>query len=170
MNLSKTRKIFITLTCILIAVVSYSQSTIRLGASVDKQNILLGEQLILTLKADLPSRAPVSFFKIDSISHFEILSAGPVDTLLLDNGISLSQRIHLTSFDSGSRVIPSFNLPGNKRMVTPAIPIEVSYSQPFDPNAEYHGIKDILGEELEGEPNTTWWYLVGAGLLLILLL
>ena len=170
MNLRKTRKLFFTLTCLLVAVVGLSQATIRLGASADKQNILLGEHLILTLKAELPSRAPVSFFNIDSIPHFEILSAGPVDTLLSDNGIILSQRIHLTSFDSGSRVIPSFNLPGNRRMVTPAIPIEVSYSQPFDPNADYHGIKDILGEEIPGEPDTTWWYLAGAGLLLLLLL
>ncbi len=170
MNLRRARQIFFTLTCICIAGVSFSQSTIRLGASVDKHNIMLGEQFVLTLKVNQPANAPVSFFEIDSIPHFEVLSAGPIDTTLTQNGITISQQLQLTSFDSGSRVIPSFNLPRNRRMVTPAIQIEVSYSQPFDPNADYHGIKDILGGEAEEDSSNTWWYLAGAGLLLVLLL
>ena len=170
MNLRRAKQIFFTLTCICIAGVSFSQSTIRLGASVDKHNIVLGEQLMLTLKVDQPANAPISFFEIDSIPHFEILSSGPVDTILKQNGITISQQLKLTSFDSGSRVIPSFNLPRNRRMVTPAIPIEVGYSQPFDPNADYHGIKDILGGEIKEESSNTWWYLAGAAILLVLIL
>ena len=125
---------------------------------------------MLTLKVDQPANAPISFFEIDSIPHFEILSSGPVDTTLTQNGITISQQLKLTSFDSGSRVIPSFNLPRNRRMVTPAIPIEVGYSQPFDPNADYHGIKDILGGEIKEESSNTWWYLAGAAILLVLIL
>lgn len=168
MNLRKATQIFLTLICICFAGVSFSQSTIRLGASADKHNIVLGEQFVLTLKVDQPANAPISFFEIDSIPHFEILSAGPVDTTLTQNGISITQQLQLTSFDSGSRVIPSFNLPRNRRMVTPAIPIEVGYSKPFDPKAEYHGIKDILGAEVKRESSGNWWYLLGAGLLLAL--
>lgn len=170
MNYRRARQIFFTIACICFSGIGFSQSTIRLGASADKHNILLGEQLVLTLKVELPSNAPPSFFEIDSIPHFEILSSGPVDTVLTENGISISQQLYITSFDSGSRVIPSFNLPRNRRMVTPAIPIEVGYSQPFDPAAEYHDIKDIIGGETKEDSNITWWYLAGAALLLFLVL
>jgi hypothetical protein len=170
MNYRRARQIFFTIACICFSEIGFSQSIIRLGASADKHNILLGEQLVLTLKAELPANAPPSFFEIDSIPHFEILSSGPIDTITTENGISISQQLYITSFDSGSRVIPSFNLPRNRRMVTPAITIEVGYSQPFDPDAAYHDIKDIIGGETQEDLNTTWWYLAGAALILVLIL
>lgn len=164
------KQIIIGLTLLVMVLPAASQSTIKLHATTDKKKILLGEQMILTLKADWPAKTNVSFFEIDTIPHFEILSVKKADTVLTANGISITQQFVLTSFDSGSFIIPSFRVSGNRNMVTPAIKIEVAYTDSFDPNAEYHGFKDVMPAEDAATDNYSWLYLAGAGLLILILL
>ncbi len=49
--------------------ISNAQTTI-VRASVDKNNILIGEQINLVLEADIPENQPIGFFAVDSIAHF----------------------------------------------------------------------------------------------------
>jgi hypothetical protein len=83
----------------------------------DKKDILIGEQIRLTLKATLPLNsgpANKSLIIRDSIPHFEIVEAGRMDTVDLGGGVpGIEQSFIITSFDSG-------------RWIFPALPVEFS--------------------------------------------
>jgi hypothetical protein len=151
---------------VLFAAVAAAQTGTVVSATVDRNRILIGEPIQLTLKADIPENEAISFFTIDSIAHFE-LEKQKIDTTNTSSGTILSQVIRITSFDSGHWVIPSFLLSGN--LTTDSIPIDVGYSE-FDRNQDYHDIKDIINVEVEKKKETWWWYAAGGGLLLLLLL
>ena len=92
------------------AIVSNAQIAATIKASVDKNKILIGEPLQLTIEASLTPEAIKFFNAFDSIQHFEILDKPALDTTNKD-GVSLLRAVYkLTSFDSGHWVIPSFSL------------------------------------------------------------
>lgn len=136
----------VTLFTILIlfsAVLARAQD-IRVSATASTNKILIGEPIQLELEAELPSNALVGWFKLDSIPHFQFIQVNNADTLQQVNTQRIKQLITITSFDSGSQVIPSFTLLiGNSRYATDSIPVEVGYSE-MDPNQPYHDIKDLI--------------------------
>jgi hypothetical protein len=145
-----------------------AQEKTTVKASVDKNKILIGEQLVLTLEANIPQNEPIRFFYIDTIPHFEFIAKPPIDTTNTSDGTILRQAIRITSFDSGHWVIPAFVL--GEQGVTDSIPIDVVFSD-FNPEQDYHDIKDIIEVEPKQEKKNWWtWYAVGGGLLLIILL
>lgn len=143
------------------------KTTVR--ASIDRSQILIGEPIKLILEADIPEQDPIRFFYLDSIPHFEILNLQPIDTTNTGTGTSLSQVIHITSFDSGHWVIPSFVLGEN--IATDSLAVDVGFT-PFNPEQPYHDVKDIIEVKPEEEKKKqNWWYFViGAALVLILLI
>jgi len=162
------RKILLLVFFSTCAIVSNAQVAATIKASVDKNKILIGEPLQLTIEASLTPEA-IKFFNVfDSIQHFEILDKPSLDTVFKDGSSLLKAIYKLTSFDSGHWVIPSFSL--TKKIKTDTIPVDVIFSE-FNPEQEYHDIKDILdAEEQKKEEDKNWiWYAV-AGTVLILLL
>ncbi len=141
-----------------------AQLTVR--ASVNKNKIFIGDQIELLLQVDVPETEAIRFFSIDTIPHFEFVEKERIDTTNTSNGTRLSQIIRITSFDSGSWMIPSFVLA--EKIATDSIPVEVGFS-PFDPNQPYHDIKDVIDVE-EEQKKEWWWYAVGGGILLLLIL
>jgi LPXTG-motif cell wall-anchored protein len=152
-----------------IPVVAQEKTVIK--ATVDRSQILIGEPIKLTLEADVPEHEPIRFFQFDSIPHFEFLNVQKIDTTNTVSGTVLSQIIHITSFDSGHWIIPSFTIGEN--IVTDSIPVDVGFA-PFNPDQPYHDIKDIIEvtPEEKKEEKIKWWYIVAgvAALLLILVL
>jgi len=134
------------------------------GASLEKNRILLGEQVRLTIGVSRPAGQPGGFFRVDSIPHFEILEKS-FDTVSTGTLVTIQGVYTITSFDSGHHVIPSFVLEKNIR--TDTIGVDVVYSD-FDATRDYHDIKDIL--EVEAAGKKTGWYYAAGGLLLLLLL
>src|SRR5574338_1318294 len=132
----------------------YAQNKISVKASADKNKILIGERIYLSLEADFPAGSAVHFFSIDSIPHFIIINKEKTDTERSANMISLKQELQLTSFDSGQWVIPSFVL--DKKNKTNPIPFDVVFSD-FVRSKDYHDIKDII--ELPAEKDNSWWIL-----------
>src|SRR3979409_1750558 len=106
-----TRIVFYKATCflplLLAVIVVTAQSKTTVKASVDRNKILIGEHIQLTLEADIPENELIHFFIIDSLPHFEILSKPKIDTTNTHDGTRLRQIISITSFDSGHWVIPS---------------------------------------------------------------
>ena len=127
---------------------------------------MIGEQIHLTLEADFPLQEPMRFFTIDSIPHFEILERKKIDTVDDRGGIKLSQSLILTSFDSGHWAIPSFQLPADIPMYTDSIAVDVGFST-FDPNQDYHDIKDVIDVQVKEKKKETWYWYVAASALLI---
>ncbi|MEO5563429.1 MAG: LPXTG cell wall anchor domain-containing protein [Chitinophagaceae bacterium] len=167
------RNIYTTIVFVLPVFFSFfaaAQGKTTVRVTIDRSKILIGEPILLRLEADIPETQPISFFQIDSIPHFEFLSVEKIDTSNTSNGTVLSQLYHITSFDSGHWVIPSFALYG--KIETDTLPVDVGYS-PYDPNQPYHDIKDIIEvtpEEEKKKKPEWWWYAIGGALLLLLIL
>lgn len=142
------------------------QTTVR--ARINRSAILIGEPITLVLEADIPEQDPIRFFQIDSIPHFEFLRIQPIDTTNTGRGTVLSQVLHITSFDSGHWVIPSFVL--REGVATDTLPVDVGFS-PFNADQPYHDVKEIIEVKAkEKEKQRPWWYFVIGGVLLLLLL
>ncbi len=161
-----THKIFFVNLFLFIAYSLPAQQSTAIKASVDKKNIVIGEQIYFNLEADFPAHEPMRFFNIDSIPHFEILERKKIDTIDNNEGIKLSQSFTLTSFDSGHWVIPAYELAGDKPMLTDSIPVDVGFS-PFDPKQDYHDIKDVIDVQAEEEKKKDWYWYIGASALLL---
>lgn len=142
-----------------------AQGSATIKATVDKNKILIGEPLLLTIEVYLSPESVKKFISIDSIEHFELLEKPVIDTTDRMGGWDIKAVYKITSFDSGHWVIPSFSLlPG---VQTDTIPVDVVFSN-FDPSQDYHDIKDIL-EVKPSKKKTIWWWYVAAGALLLAL-
>ncbi len=146
-------------------VIAQGGSTIK--ASVDKNKILIGEPIQLTVEVYLSPESVKKFISIDSIEHFELLEKPIIDTTDKEGGLNIKGVYKITSFDSGHWVIPSFVL--SKDVKTDTIPVDVVFSD-FDPAQDYHDIKDILEANPAEKKAEWWWYAAGGALLLALLL
>jgi hypothetical protein len=120
------------------------QGPVSVRASVDRQQILIGEPIRLNLEARLPPGNDSAWFSSDSLPHFEYISPGKTDSLFSTDERILRREMIITSFDSGRWVIPPITLTVDKKeYLTDSIPVTVDYSK-FDPRQDYHDIKDIL--------------------------
>lgn len=146
----------------------FSQTPVKVKANIDRNSILIGERIRLTLEADIPENQPIRFFTIDTIDHFEFLERGKIDTINTISGTMLRQQLLLTSFDSGIWVIPSYALDRQNEIKTDSFIINVGFT-PFDTAQAYHDIKDIIGVEVEKKKENYWLY-VAAGAVFILVM
>ena len=125
----------------------FSQDVLGPKATVDKNRILIGEPIQLNLEARVAAGSAILWFSIDSIPHFEWVDKGSLDSASIGDQMIYHQKLLITSFDSGRVFIPGLMMEiGGKQIYTDSIPVEVSYS-PFDPNKDYHDIKDIINVE-----------------------
>lgn len=161
---------FLFFLLLLACTISLAQKKNPVAATVDRNKILIGEQFDLILDARFPDVSSAGFFAVDSFPHFEIIAKSKVDTAAVGNEVLLSQRITLTSWDSGRWQLPSLALTRGLYKTKPIV-MDVVFSSPFDPKQDYHDVKDILNVQKPTE--TKWyWYLLGAllviGLFIIL--
>lgn len=144
----------------------HAQQATVVKATVDKNRIMIGEPITLSLEATIPINEAVRFFEIDTIPHFEILETPAIDSSGNLRQTLLKQSLTLTSFDSGKWVIPSLVL--TEGIQTDSIVIDVVFSE-FNPDAPYHPIKEVIPVEIaEKKKSEWWWYAAGAGLVLII--
>lgn len=134
--------------------------------SYDKQRILLGEQIGVTVKAFVDKGATLPSFPIDTLPHLEVLEASKIDTTTVGETLQLSQTLIVTSWDSGRWNIPTVIANGKP---TKLVALDVTYTSPWNPAQPYHDIKGIVPVENPGR-STWWWYLVGLAVLIALFL
>ncbi len=143
---------------LLLSFVSFPQ-TVTVKAAINRNKILIGEPIELKLEATVPQGVEANWFPLDSMTHFEFIEKGKIDTIGTADGKTYRQTLLITSFDSGRWVVPSLPLQsGNKAYLTDSIPVSVAYSN-FNPQQDYHDIKDILDVP---NPNTGYidWVLL----------
>lgn len=99
----------IIISLIVLSSAAYGQQT-QVSVTADTNAILIGEQVELDLQYQFPDKKIGLFpiFKDTITSLIEIVKQSPIDTLLdSENGIkTLSQKLYITSFDTGYHVIP----------------------------------------------------------------
>jgi BatD DUF11 like domain len=150
----------------LLAIHSILNAQVYVKASVDKNNIVIGQPIALTLEAYIPLGQKITWFPLDTIPHFEFLKKPLTDTVESIEGKKITQIITLTSFDSGQWEIPMLELKVSKQSYyTDTIMIDVGFT-PFDREADYRDIKDILEVEHPGTKYIPW--VIAAAILLSL--
>jgi len=141
--------------------------------SIDKNNILIGQQLNYRVETSMPDNTyRLSWFEIpDSFGHFEVVAKNKIDSTTSNGNLNFSQVLTLTNFDSGLRVIPPLQLTVSTlegdstfTIYTDSIPVNVTYS-PMDSVAPFHDIKTII----EVKKEWPWWIWALLGLAVILL-
>lgn len=155
--------------------VSAQQPT--LSTTLTKNQLLIGEQSTLKIKANFPSSAyTVNWFTLpDSMPHFEVVTAGPIDTVTNNGVTQLEQQLVFTGFDSGQWVTPplaiQFKQQGGSNTLTlyaDTMPYSVGFVA--DTTAEIRDVKPIIEEELFTGWPWYYWAAIGVGLLVVLLL
>ena len=144
---------------------SFSQ---KVSATVDRDKILIGEQITLQIKVDdvSTSKGINQWFNLpDSFNHFEIVKRFTVDTINIDGSVSYLQKIILTSFDSGYWQIPSLTILFNstKKIISDSIAVTVL---PVDVSGlkDYHDIKEII----EVKKETDWLFIAATAAAVII--
>jgi hypothetical protein len=142
-----------------------------ISTTVDKKDILIGEQITYNINIDLPS----ADYKIDinipdSLEHFDIIDK-PAGVINNTNGkYAWQQKIIFTSFDSGTFAFPSFPFRINhlntvsQNLSTDSIRINVGY-MPIDKEGNPRDIKTIL----EVDYFNWLWVIIGAAILIFLI-
>jgi hypothetical protein len=142
---------------------------------VDRNQILIGEQIKLSVEAKLTTTDYLIEFPVlpDSFEHFELVGKTKIDSVYAEGKLSeLKQIFTITSFDSGKWLIPSLKvniIPAGKAtslvLYTDSFPVTVSFSV-SDTTGQLKDIKPI--KEVQTQ-NLFWYWVVGAVLLLVLI-
>lgn len=150
----------------------FGQSPV-LKTAVDKNQILIGEQVKYSVETSFPSNTyNIGWFSVpDSFSHFEVVIRGNIDTVENNGMLTCRQTLILTSFDSGINTIPSLPInfdpliaDSSIHLFTDSIRINVSFS-PLDSTKTFHDIKTII----EVKDEIPLWIWIAGGVLIILL-
>jgi hypothetical protein len=154
---------------------SFAQSP-EVKTSVDKSDILIGQQINLKIEASMPDNTyRLGWFTVpDSFGNFVAIKSEKIDSSYANGNLNFSQQIIITSFDSGRQVIPplplSFSLlegDSTFTIYTDTIPVNVDYS-PADSTLPFHDIKNII----EVKKTFQWWIwaLIGLGAIILIIL
>ena len=146
----------------------------EIKSSVDKNDILIGQQLHYRVETSMPDNTyRLTWFSIpDSFGKFEVITKNKIDSGMANGNLNFAQTLVLTNFDSGRRVIPPLalkleTLDGDSSftMFTDSIAVNVLYS-PLDSIQPFHDIKPIM----EVKKEWAWWVWALLGLAVILLI
>lgn len=155
---------YITWICLLISP-ALANAQVLAKASLDRDSILIGEPLRLSLDVRAPLGQNINWFNLDTIPHFDFIEKGKADTSDNIDGKAIQQVITITSFDSGNWVIPPLPITiGNRTYYTDSIPIKVAWSD-FNPAEDYHDIKTIVDVEGPGWLKYIPWFIALACIL-----
>jgi LPXTG-motif cell wall-anchored protein len=139
--------------CLLICSV-WADAQVLVKASIDRDKILVGEPIILTLDVRTPLGQDVSWFNLDSLPHFEFLQKAKIDTIESVDGKKWQQQLTITSYDSGYWQIPILSMKvDGKVYYSDTLGVEVGYAN-TDLSQDYKDIKEI-----EDVPNTDTGYI-----------
>lgn len=149
--------------------------SVTIRSTIDRDNILIGEPVILKVKAGFPVGSGFSGIHVlvpDSIAHFELVENSKADSITYkDDSRAVEQQFIFTSFDSGKWVLPAFDVELTnasdplKKFNTDSFPVAVNYSPPDSTN-QLRDIKPIMDVHIT---DYTWWYIAGGIVLLLLI-
>ena len=148
----KEKKLYTIVVLILLSLLVgdhvYGQSV---SAIADREKILLGEQIKLTLKSENVNAITNWFAFPDTVNHIEVVERGKIDTIEVADIKNYQQVITLTSFDSGRWQIPELQIQTAGAIYTTqpiaieVIPVDVSQLE------NYHDIKEIVEVEQQSK-------------------
>lgn len=164
---------FLTVLISLFCKALFAQSPV-VNTFINKEDILIGEQLEYKVVATYPSNAfRVRWLNVpDSMPHFELVDKTKIDTSTENGKTILSQTLTLTSFDSGRWATPAFAInftpsanAAEINLFTDTILVNVGYAA-ADSTNQLRDIKPIMDVTIK---NYLWYYIAGGVLLAALI-
>lgn len=154
---------------------SFAQ-TPTVKTSVDKNDILIGQQIHYKVETSMPDNTyRLTWFSMpDSFGNFVPILKDKIDSSYSNGNLVFAQQITITSFDSGRQVIPPLALSFSTldtdstfNIFTDSIPVNVTYA-PADSVLPFHDIRNII----DVKKSFQWWIwaLIAAGVILLALL
>lgn len=125
--------------------VNASAQTGKFRITADRDHILPGERIVLTLEAVLPLKGPhVDLPAIpDTFHHLEVLRRAEVKTEEQDGNSVQRQQVTITGFENGTWSVPAFQLTVGKTVLrTDSLHITIDVVKLTD--STYHDIRDIV--------------------------
>ncbi|MBN8860504.1 MAG: hypothetical protein J0H29_19085 [Sphingobacteriales bacterium] len=138
-----------------------------LHTTVNKDRLLIGEQVKLDIICKLPAGASISGWVNlpDTFNHLEIVDRSPIDSSLEGSVKTYRQSFTITGFDSGVWVVPPVALMADKQKISSA-PLSLAVVPVHLTDSAYHDIRDIIDVPVK---ETSWWYWIAGALSLILI-
>jgi len=154
---------------LLIVLLQYTaQSQVLVKSRVDKDSILIGETLRISVEARLPMGETLTWKIPDSLAHFEWVEKGKPETTDAVDGKKIVQVLAVTSYDSGYWVIPPIKISvKGKSYATDTVGVRVVYI-PQNPADDYRDIKPIVDVESIKKFDKKWIILIGMTVLVII--
>ncbi|HTL09117.1 MAG TPA: hypothetical protein VL307_12690 [Chitinophagaceae bacterium] len=153
---SRTPHIILAILLLFVSVAGFAQNAVSVRASINRDKIMIGEPIELQLEVSMPADVQATWFPLDTLSHFEFIQKGKIDSSGTGDSRTYRQQLTITSFDSGRWALPALPLAiGNREYLTDSLPVSVAYSN-FDPNQDYHDIKDIIEVENKATRYIPW--------------
>ncbi len=145
----------------------FSQNSTSIKSSLDRNQVLLGEQVNLSVEIKTPAAKPVTkWYNLpDSFHHLEVLSRSQVDSTEEAGIRTYRQSFVLTGFDSGQWVIPRLSVSISKKtyksdsIFLGVLPVQLS-------DSAYHDIREII---IVPDKKIPWWYWLAGAFSLVLL-
>lgn len=148
----------------LLACSTRTGAQVLIKASIDRDKIVVGDTVLLTFDLRTPLGQEVTWFRLDSLPHFEILSKGQPDSTGNVDGKKWTQQVIITSYDSGHWQIPALPVQvAGKTYYTDSLAVDVGFSN-ADLSADYHDIKEI--EEVPATEKGYLPWIIGAATLI----
>ena len=135
--------------------------------SVDRNHVLLGEQLHLTVDVTTTTQKPITkwFDLPDNFNHLEILKRSGIDSSREGPTLQYHQSFVITGFDSGIWTIPPIFIGFGKKLIkSDSLSITIVPVQLTD--STYHDIREIIEVPLS---KTNWLLWIAAAISLIIL-
>ena len=140
----KSLTYIVCLFALLAGLTLHAQETPTIKLSIDRNEILIGEPIRLSMDVKSPFVNGNELPQFDSLPHFEVIDKVSMDSLISADGASYHMEWKITSFDSGTRVIPALTVNiGKQNYRTDSLMVEVSYGT-IDTTKDYHDIKSII--------------------------
>ncbi|MEI6852500.1 MAG: hypothetical protein WCL06_06635 [Bacteroidota bacterium] len=172
-------KVLFTLLVLLAPAWGWSQN-IGASATIDTNNVLIGDHIKYTYKATFPAKAQVLFPIIgDTLSkQVDVISLSKIDTVFSADKkmVSYSQTLNITSFDSGSIVVPAlvftYTMPGDTtRLSVNTLPVVLNINTvAVDTTQAIKDIKAPMKEPITLREIIIWSSIILGSLLLIALI
>ncbi len=165
----RTYKLVVVFLSVFCNITAFTQSP-QVKTFIDKEDILIGEQLNYKVVATYPTSAyTVHWLNVpDSMPHFELVDKTKIDTATENGNTILSQTLTLTSFDSGRWKTPAFMINFDPvkddttiNLFSDSLAVNVGYA-PADSTNQLRDIKPIMDVTIK---NYLWYY-IGGGILL----
>ena len=142
------------------------------SAKSDKYSATIGDRVCITLTAQ--SSDKIIFPMIpDSLSEsYKLISKSLIDTVRSGSSVTLSQKLYITSFDSGQVIIPAFTfftISGSATVPHYSNSVSISFASP-----DISAMTDILDAKSIVPELSVWtdywhWYLAGIGAIVLAL-